>query len=139
MGIQIRTMTTADYELVIKLWSTTEGIGLSTADSQSAIERYLTHNLGCSFTAWDGDRLVGAVLAGHDYRRGYLHHLAVEQEYRGKGIGTDLVEHCLSQLKQAGIEKCHLFVFRNNEPARTFWAKVGWQERVELILMSKTV
>jgi hypothetical protein len=38
---------------------------------------------------------------------------------------------------QIGIAKCHLFVFGENQDAVKFWSKVGWTERVELMMMSQ--
>jgi putative acetyltransferase len=92
-----------------------------------------------SFVAREEGILIGAVLAGHDGRRGYLHHLVVRADRRGLGIGRMLAEHSLAALRTVGIDKCHLFVFRANTDGMEFWRKVGWKERGELILMSKNV
>jgi putative acetyltransferase len=73
----------------------------------------------------DGE-IVGAVLCGHDGRRGYLHHLAVAATYRRRGIARRLVEHCFSRLANARIRKCNIFVFRENQEAVAFWTYNGW-------------
>lgn len=136
----IAPMTIADYDDVIALWQGTEGVGLSAADSRPAIESYLERNPGMSFVARGPDgALVGAVLCGHDGRRGFLHHLAVRAECRGQGIGTALAQHCLEALRAAGIDKCHLFVFQQNESGKAFWSKIGWSERTTLFIMSKDI
>jgi N-acetylglutamate synthase len=137
MGIQLRRMHIADYDLVLALWQTTEGIGLSSADEQPAIARYLQRNPGMSFVAVDNRQIAGAILCGHDGRRGYLHHLAVAPSCRYRGIGRQLVERCLAALSAAGIDKCHLFVFADNAPAVAFWKRVGWTQRVDLVIMSR--
>jgi N-acetylglutamate synthase len=134
---QIRQMHVTDYDPVLALWQTTEGLGLSAADQRPAIERYLQRNPGMSFVAVDGKQIVGAALCGHDGRRGYLHHLAVAPACRCRGIGRQLVERCLSALAAAGIDKCHLFVFADNAPAVAFWKRVGWTKRVDLVVMSR--
>lgn len=139
MSVVISSFTMADYPAVMELWRATEGVGLSSADEPARIAAYLERNPGISFVARADGELVGAVLAGHDGRRGYLHHLAVRADFRGQGIGTDLVEHCLTALGQAGIDKCHLFVFQSNSGGLAFWRKGGWKDRVELVLMSKNV
>ena len=135
----ILPMTIADYDEVIALWRASEGVGLSRADERPAIERFLQHNPGLSFVAREGGRLLGAVICGTDGRRGYLHHMAVAPESRRQGIGTRLAETCLSALHEQGIDKCHLFVFAANRSAREFWARIGWKERVELVIMSHDV
>lgn len=141
MAYQICPMKAEDYPQVMALWQSSEGVGLSQdgADSYEGIARYLARNPGCSFTVWDDDKLIGAALAGHDGRRGYLHHAAVHPDYRGKGIGRMLADACLEALQREGIHKSHLFVFRTNANAQAFWAHLGWQERVDLVLMSKTM
>ncbi len=135
--MHIREMTIQDYDAVIALWQSADGVGLSDADSCEAIGRYLARNPGLSFTAWDGDLLVGAVLCGHDGRRGYVHHLAVRPSHRRQGIGKALATRCLDALAAEGIDKCHLFVFAVNDRAIAFWKRVGWGQRVDLVVMSQ--
>ena len=137
MSIAIREMTIQDYGQVLALWRTSEGVGLSDADSEESIARYLGRNPGLSFVARDGEHLVGAVLCGHDGRRGYIHHLAVSESHRRRGLGRALVERCLFALRRAGIDKCHLFVFADNQDTIAFWKSIGWTQRVELIMMSE--
>lgn len=136
MTFEIREMTIDDYEAAFNLWKVTEGMGLSRADERDAIEFYLCRNPGTSFIAVIGTELVGTVLAGHDGRRGFLHHLAVSAAHRRMGIGRALAQRCLQALKAQGIEKSHLFVYESNHTGRDFWKKIGWYERPELVLMS---
>ena len=139
MTIEIRDFTAADTPQALTLWRSCEGIGLSSADEPQHIAGYLARNPGMSFTAWDGDTLVGAVLCGHDGRRGYLHHLAVDRAYRGRGIGRALVDHCHAALRAEGIDKVHIFVYRENEAALTFWKGVHYIPRDTLALLSASL
>lgn len=136
MTLTIKPMTDDSYEQVIALWQSAEGVGLSEADSPEAIAAYLARNPGLSLVAWQDGRLVGAVLCGHDGRRGYIHHLAVRPGARRQGIGRQLVRQCLAGLRRQGIQKCHLFVFRRNEEAIAFWRAIGFTGRDELSMMS---
>ena len=135
--VKVRIMEITDYDLVIDLWKGIEGIGLSNADSKDNIKRFLNRNPGLSLVAQKDQELVGAVLCGNDGRRGYLHHLGVRKDQRLKGIGKELVRNCLQRLNIAGIDKCHLFVFRENEQGIGFWTKNGWQTRLDLHIMSR--
>jgi len=137
--ISIAPMTPANYDAVYALWKALPGIGLSTADSREAISRYLERNPGMSFVARDGSKLVGAVLCGHDGRRGYLHHLAVDPSCRCQGLGRRLANTCLDTLKAAGINKCHIFVYGDNVSGQAFWEAIGWHGRPELVLMSRDI
>jgi putative acetyltransferase len=130
-------MTIADYEAVLRLWEATEGVGLSESDAREAVASFLARNPGLSRVALDGARIVGAVLCGHDGRRGYLHHLAVAQTHRKLGLGKALVEACLADLTQLGIPKCNLFLFADNTAGGAFWEHNGWAGRADLLVMQK--
>jgi ribosomal protein S18 acetylase RimI-like enzyme len=137
VSVCVRPMTIEDYGDVVALWKSADGIGLSTADERPAIARYLARNPGLSLVATADGRLVGAVLCGHDGRRGYIHHLAVADDCRGRGIGRDLVARCMEALASEGIAKCHIFVYARNTAGRGFWRANGWTLRTDLTVMSR--
>jgi len=134
-------MAPADYDRVFALWSATEGMGLGASDTREAIHAFLERNPGLSRVAEDSTTgaLAGAVLCGHDGRRGYLHHLAVPRSLRGRGLGRALVEACLADLATLRIEKCSLFLFADNEAGRSFWLHEGWKAREDLVVIQKTL
>jgi len=136
-GMLIQAMMIEDYEEIISLWTGAQGVGLSDADSRENIAIYLERNNGMSFVAVEDSKIIGAVLCGHDGRRGYMHHLAVSEPYRGKGIGKALVQRCLTGLQAEGIKKCHLFVYTDNESGLRFWSHLGFEPRNGLIIFSK--
>ena len=138
MPVNIRSMTIEDYPAAYALWEKAEGVGLSTADQPQAIASYLARNPGISQAAFDGEKLVGIMLCGHDGRRGYIHHLVVADSHRRQGLGRRLVEEGLAALARAGIQKCHIFVFTQNQNAIDFWDEIGWERRQDLMLMSRT-
>ena len=139
MNVEILEFRAVDYDDAFELWQRSEGVGLSDADSRTSIERYFERNPGMSFVARSEGRLVGSILAGHDGRRGYLHHLAVEVSARRQGIGERLVEASLAALKDAGMQKCHLFIFNKNETGLSFWKSVGWEQRGDICIVSKEI
>ena len=139
MPVEISELTMRDYDEALALWRRSQGVSLRGADGRDAIERYLRRNRGLSLVARDEGALVGAVLCGHDGRRGYLHHLAVDEAHRGKGIGRALVERCLGGLTSLGIEKCHLCIVSDNVGAQGFWRRVGWVDRADVRVMSRTM
>lgn len=139
MKIRISDFKIDSYERAIALWKRCEGVGLSDADSKENIGLCLDRNPGMSFIAEIDNEIVGVVLAGHDGRRGYLHHLAVSPDFRRKGIGSLLVKNSLSKLKDQGILKCHIMLFNNNSAGLEFWESIGWSYRDDICIMSKTV
>lgn len=139
MSVIYVPFTMAYYDAVVTLWRETPGVGLSAADEPERIAAYLERNPGMSFVALDGNRVVGALLAGHDGRRGYLHHLAVDPAYRHQGIGRCLVEQAEAELIALGIDKAHLFIFETNSSGKIFWERLGWRLRRDIAIMSKNI
>lgn len=121
----------------LALWRRTEHVGVSVGDEPASIARFLARNAGLSFVALDPGRVIGAVLCGHDGRRGYLYHLAVEEGHRRKGVGGALLASCLDALRGAGIGKCHAFVFHENPFGERFWRRRGWESREDLLIYSR--
>lgn len=124
-----------DYADVVALWRRSEGVGLNASDTRRGIAAYLRRNPRLSFVAEKKGRIVGAVLCGHDGRRGYLHHLAVARQCRGKGIGRQLVAACLAGLRRLRIQRGNIFVFADNREGRRFWERNGWKLRSGLRMM----
>jgi len=134
----ISKMTIKDYKKVLSLWRNTEGMGLHKwSDSKEAIAKYLRRNPGLSLVACDNKKIIGAILCGHDGRRGHLYHLAVAQPYRKKKIGKALVNQALSKLASIGINRCTICAFTKNRAGRRFWKHTGWTQRPDLIIMIK--
>jgi N-acetylglutamate synthase len=138
MPVEIREFTPDDHAAVFELWRATPGVVVRDVDARAPIIAYLARNPGMSFVATADGVVVGAVLCGTDGRRGYLHHLAVHPEHRRQGIGSGLVQRGLRALERAGIDKCHLMVLADNQDAREFWTRLGWQARPDVDLMSHT-
>jgi N-acetylglutamate synthase len=123
------------YDAVLALWRRTEGVGLNESDTLKATTAFFRRNPGFSFVAEQAGRIIGAVLCGHDGRRGYLHHLAVARRQRRRGIGRQLVDACLAKLRKAGIRRCNIFIFANNADGLKFWTNNGWKLRTNLRLV----
>jgi ribosomal protein S18 acetylase RimI-like enzyme len=138
MRYRVRSFALDDYDAAFALWRTTPGVGLDAySDSLAGIARYLKRNPGLSFVAVSDTAIVGAVLAGHDGRRGYLHHLAVAPTHRHLGIGRALTLRCLRALGRRGIPKCNIFVLGSNATGQAFWQHNGWALRADLRVMQK--
>ena len=132
MQAEIRTMSLRDYPEVRALWERSPGIGLNESDAREAVAAFLERNRDLSVVAVAEGTLVGAVLCGHDGRRGYLHHLAVAESHRGRGIARALLARCVRGLAELGIAKCNVFLFADNAEGAAFWQHNGWTPRRDL-------
>jgi N-acetylglutamate synthase len=131
--MKIRIMNIMDYEKVFDLWSRTEGMGIDGVDdSKEGIVKFLRRNPSSCFVAEGREEVIGAILGGHDGRRGHIYHAAVDAEYRGQGIGGELVKNVVDAFRREGITKSSLVVFRGNETGNTFWLRNGWEKRLDL-------
>jgi putative acetyltransferase len=136
MDLSIKAMAASDYSDALELWKESEGIGLNESDAEAAIAQYLARNPGFSLVARDAQgKMLGAVLCGHDGRRGFLYHLAVAKSHRLNGIGRKLVDQCMSELKKVGIPRCFIFIYADNEEGKAFWKRHDWEERHQMRIM----
>ena len=129
----IRVMTMKDYDEVFALWSKIKGFAMrSIDDSYIGVERFLKRNPNTSVVAIEDDKIVGAILCGHDGRRGCLYHVCVDPDYRLRGIGQAMVVKCMQALKEEQISKVSLIAFSENDIGNAFWHTIGWTERLDL-------
>ena len=133
IDFKIRQMTIDDYEEVYKLWQGIHGFGIrSIDDSKEGVDRFLKRNPGISTVAVADDKIVSAILCGHDGRRGCLYHVCVREDHRRLGIGKAMVVHCMNALKEEHINKVSLIAFTQNDIGNAFWKCIGWTKREDL-------
>ena len=134
MNHTIRSMTIEDYEGVKALWMSIHGFAIrSLDDSKEGVARFLDRNPGTSVVAVsDSGDIVGAILCGHDGRRGCLYHVCVREDCRRCGIGKAMVVFCMNALKEEGINKVSLIAFTKNDVGNAFWNCIGWTRRLDL-------
>ncbi|MBQ8638995.1 MAG: GNAT family N-acetyltransferase [Lachnospiraceae bacterium] len=138
--MEIRTMKIDDYENLYRLWMACKGMGLNDLDdSREGITRFLKRNPDTCFVAAEKETVIGAIMAGHDGRRGFIYHTAVHPDCRKQGIGTKLTEAALQALKECGISKVALVVFSRNAEGNRFWEKMGFTAREDLTYRNRAL
>lgn len=126
-------MTLEDYEGIHTLWNTIKGFAIrSIDDSREGVGRFLNRNPKTSVVAVADGQIVGAILCGHDGRRGCLYHVCVRKDYRMQGIGKAMVVYCMERLKEEQISKVSLIAFTRNDIGNAFWKCIGWTKREDL-------
>lgn len=129
----VRTMQIEDYDGVYALWMSIKGFAIrSVDDSREGVARFLKRNPATSVVAEEDGKVVGAILCGHDGRRGCLYHVCVRGEYRMRGIGRQMVTFAMEALKEEGISKVSLIAFTVNDVGNAFWNRIGWTRRMDL-------
>lgn len=137
--ITYRLMTIDDYRQAYDLWIEC-GNGLNDKDdSREGIDKYLKRNPNTSFVAVCEQKVVGVILCGHDGRRGIIQHACVSPDHRREGIGQKLVDLALEALKEEGITKVLLVVFKKNEGGNAFWESQGFTLREDLNYRNKAL
>ena len=136
----LKVLTIDEYEDLFSMWQSTSNMGLrSLDDSREGIASFLRRNPTTNFAAYEDGRLVGAILCGHDGRRGYIYHTVVLPEYRGRGIGSGLVEAAVAALQREGITRVCLNVMAANEQGKSFWTGRGWERKDFLEFYSRSI
>lgn len=136
MSVQIKAMTIDRYDEIFAMWQITSKRALSKADQRDEIERYLKRNEGLSQIAVVDGKIVGTVLAGHDGRRGFIHHMAVMPQYRRKGIAKAMAAKAIERLAEEGIVKTHIFTYCDNNCGQSFWRSLGFEKREDIFVFS---
>lgn len=129
----IRTMTIEDYDGVYALWMSIKGFAIrSVDDSREGVAAFLKRNPTTSVVAEENGRITGAILCGHDGRRGCMYHVCVAEEYRMRGIGRKMVVMAMEALRREKINKVSLIAFTQNDIGNAFWKRIGWTKREDL-------
>jgi N-acetylglutamate synthase len=127
----------ADYTQVINLWQNAgPGIHVRRSDQENEIAKKLQRDPDLFLIAEVNDQVIGTVLGGFDGRRGMVYHLAVEAEYRNKGLGSLLMSELEKRMKDKGCIRSYLLVTKDNSDAIRFYENSGW-EKMDLHIMGK--
>jgi len=116
-----------DYASVRQLWESMEkGVQVGRSDTLEEIQKKLTRDPDLFLLAEQDKKIIGTVLGGYDGRRGLIYHLAVASSYRGRGVGSLLLNEIESRLRSKGCLKCYLMVTPDNQEAMRYYEKHGW-------------
>jgi len=127
-NIKTREFSINDYDAALELWQRVEGLEIAEGDDRESVANFLARNPGLSRVATDGTAIIGIALCGHDGRRGYIYHLAVDPAYQARGFGKRLMNECLEGLRRAGLKRALILVADDNPRGRKFWRRCGWEE-----------
>ncbi len=137
-AMEIRSLRPSDYPAVHALWQNEPGVVIRAFDdSEAGFGLMVRYNPDLCLALWDGDVMVGAVLAGFDGRRAYVYHFVIAATHRRQGLGERLADALHQALARIRVSKAHLCVLNENLAGQAFWARQGWERRDELALYSR--
>jgi hypothetical protein len=124
--MQVRAMTDADIEPVIGLW-TRCGLTRPWNDPHRDIAFARGKPNSDVLVGETQERLVAAVMVGHDGHRGTLYYLAVDPPERGANLGRDLVHAAEQWLAARGVWKVNILIRSENAAVEGFYRSLGYQ------------
>ncbi|MBE0584288.1 MAG: GNAT family acetyltransferase [Desulfofustis sp.] len=124
--MEIRSVQSGDDQQVIALWRRC-GLVVAWNDPQRDIERKRAVQPELFLAGELSGRLVGSVMAGYDGHRGWLYYLAVDPDFRRRGLGRLLVEEAQRRLVAMGCPKINLLVRTSNEVVLDFYRRLGFK------------
>lgn len=108
-------------------------IGLLKAPPMESIREFVRSNIRDKipqYVAVEQDRVIGWCDISPSKGEGFTHcgrlGMGVQHGYRGKGIGTRLMEKAISAARDSGIERVELEVYASNIPAIRLYEKRGF-------------
>ena len=123
------------YDQISELWMLT-GVGNpARGDSLDVVQRTLEHG-GVILGAYEDDTLIGTAWLTHDFRRLYIHHMAVHPQWQNQGIGASLMRDALQIAHELGFQ-AKLEVHQDNPSANTLYTNHGFQPLTGYISMIK--
>ncbi len=138
--LEITNMSCNNLKLAIRLWNSIPDLGFSLIfDTEERLTNFLNRNHGLSSVAFWDNEVVGALLCGHDGRRGFFYHLGVAPKMRRQKIASRLVEYSFQKLRAQGIDTCFLFTNDWNADAQRFWKSMGFECASHVLYHSRTI
>lgn len=113
------------FSKINEIWNLT-GVGnAARGDNFISIQNTLK-NGGKMLTLYEEEKLIGTCWLTHDFRRSYIHHMALHPEYQKKGYGKLLLEKALEYSKELGFQ-AKLEVHNNNPHAQKLYREFGFK------------
>jgi len=115
-----------DRDDVIRLW---ERCGLLRPwnDPHRDIARKLLVQRELFLVGKIDGKIVGTVMAGYEGHRGWVNYLAVDSDFRKRGLGRALMKEAERRLVEIGCPKVNLQIRNENEEAMAFYERLGFE------------
>jgi ribosomal protein S18 acetylase RimI-like enzyme len=127
-----------DYDAIVSLWSRA-GLPFKPEgrDSKECVEKQIAVNPDFVLGAFSDGHLIGTIVLSSDIRKGWINRLAVDPDYRCRGVATALIEESEKTLRKHGLKIFCSLVEDSNEPSKTLFRKCGYSEHRDITYFSK--
>ncbi|MBI5930528.1 MAG: GNAT family N-acetyltransferase [Chloroflexi bacterium] len=134
-------LTVNDYDAIMTLW---KAAGLTTIkptgrDSREAFETQMGRGIQAVIGIYEGEQLIGLVMATHDTRKGWVNRLAVHPDFRGKGIGGQLVRAAEEYLSSEGIGIYAAMIESDNAASLATFKREGYHVHEDMVYVTKRI
>ena len=124
--MEIRLYEDADEAAVVALWLATLRDSAPHNDPIVAIRKKRASTCDLFYVAILEGALVGTVMGGYDGHRGWIYSVAVDPGFRRRGIGSALLRHLETVLRERGCLKLNLQVRTSNLGVVAFYESLGF-------------
>ena len=136
--MEIRKLAINDYEEIIKLWSRARlPYRPKGRDSKKAIVAEMKANPEFFLGAFWDNHLVGVVIISCDARKGWINRLAVDPDYRNRGIATALIAESEKMLRKRGFRIFCALIEDSNTASKELFKECGYVEHHDIVYFSK--
>lgn len=122
--LELKRLDKSSFEQVSRLWLDTGISNPARKDDLESVQYNLDHT-GLILLAMDGEEAVGTVWLCHDYRRLYIHHMAVSPTRQNQGIGRLLLQRSVEIATELGYQ-AKLEVHEDNPAAIHLYSSLGF-------------
>lgn len=138
MDFPIKILEPSHYDDLIELWKSCDLPHRPTGrDSREAITRQMRRDDTRFWGMFDGRRLIAAVIADSNGRKGWINRLAVHPDYRGKGLAQKLIDECERFFEGLGLKVFGALIKDDNVSSFSAFGKAGFSRADEVTYWSK--
>jgi len=136
--MQIRRLTIDDYHEIISLWSRADlPFKPEGRDSRRAMEAQIRANSDFFLGAFDDGHLIGTVVLSSDMRKGWINRLAVDPDYRRRGVAKALIKESEKTLRNHGLRIFCSLIEGSNRASKALFKKCGYSEYTDISYFTK--
>lgn len=106
-------------------------------DSLAAFTQQMATGVQTPIGLRDGQRLVAIAMATHDSRKGWINRLAVDPDYRRRGLAVRLIRLCEEHFRGQGIDVWAALIEDWNEASFALFRKAGYLIHDDVIYASR--